>query len=344
MEFGFYADTHGLHYLEGQDHRMHDVPAQQMRTVEVAQLGERLGYHSIWFADHLCMPIASTSKHKANVTGKRAYQSHHDMLDAAVTMGAVAAQTSRLKLASSVLIAPFRGPLNDARQFATIDVLSGGRLILGVGGGWQREEYDAIQLPYEKRGEITEECIEIYKRAWMDDVVEFHGRYYDFANLSMDPKPLQKPHPPIFFGSVVPAGVRRAARHCDGLYTMFVDAVTVAEPDRYSDLQEQTRRELKEFGREPHDFAMLATVTIHVTGPDDPLAQRADRTVCTGTAGQVLSDLERFAEAGYSHIVCCFEIPSHQMDEYQEQVERFGRDVLPAARAMEPKGGWNANF
>ena len=114
-------------------------------------------------------------------------------------------------------------------------------MILGVGGGWQREEYDAIQLPYEKRGEITEECIEIYKRAWMDDVVEFHGRYYDFANLSMDPKPLQKPASADLLRQRCARRGAARRRHCDGLYTMFVDAVTVAEPDRYSDLQEQTR-------------------------------------------------------------------------------------------------------
>ena len=342
MEIGLYADTHGLHYLEGANHLLRDVPGVQLRTVELAQQSERLGYHSIWFPDHVCMPITTTSKHKTNVSGTRAYQPRHNMLDAAVTMGAVATRTKAIKLATSVLIAPYRGPLSDARQFATVDVLSGGRLILGVGAGWLKEEFDALNLPYAKRGEITEECIEIYKRSWTDDVVDFHGTHYNFANLSMDPKPVQDPRPPIVFGSVVPAGARRAARHCDGLYVMFLD--TRAQPERYAMLQDEVRRELSRVGRDERDFAMLATVSTRITAADDPLARKADRPICTGTADQVIAGLGRFAEAGYSHVVCFFECPSGDLDELAEQVERVGQDVLPAAKAIPVKGGWKTDL
>ena len=104
-------------------------------------------------------------------------------------MGAIATATGRLKLGTAVLIAPYRHPLNDARQLATADVLSGGRVLVGVGAGWLEEEFAALGLSFKERGGMTDECIEIYRRSWTDEVVSFSGRHYRFENLSMDPKP-----------------------------------------------------------------------------------------------------------------------------------------------------------
>ena len=114
------------------------------------------------------------------------------MLDAAVVMGAVAASTSEIKLGTSVLVAPYRHPLSDARQFATVDVLAAGRLLFGVGAGWMAEEFEALGIEFAERGKRTVECIEIYKRCWSDDFVSFDGDYYSFNDISMDPKPLQE--------------------------------------------------------------------------------------------------------------------------------------------------------
>src|SRR5262249_43629652 len=149
---------------------------------------------------------------------------------------AVAISTTRLKLGTSVLIAPYRNPLSDARQFATVDVLSNGRLLLGVGAGWMAEEFAALGVPYTERAGRTEECIEIYKRSWADDLVNFQGRFYQFNELSMDPKPIQRPRPPLIYGGVTPTGARRAVRCCDGFYPIFLD--TYADPARYASLQD----------------------------------------------------------------------------------------------------------
>ena len=163
------------------------------------------------------MPYASESFHTANKSGQRAYQRRHNMLDAAVVMGAVAVQTTTLKLATSVLIAPYRHPLSDARQFMTVDQLSNGRLILGVGVGWMVEEFDAVGIDYEERNRRTEECIQIYKASWTGDLATFEGNYYSFKDVSQDPKPVQQdPHPPIVFGGNTVRGAQRAARFCDG--------------------------------------------------------------------------------------------------------------------------------
>ena len=338
MEIGMYALTHGIGVRNEENFFAQSIPGQEMRPVKIAQMAERIGMHSMWFPDHVCMPISSTSGHVANESRTRAYDPRHNLLDAAPVMGAVAASTSRLRLGTSVLIAPYRGPLNDARQFATIDVLSAGRLILGVGAGWLAEEFEALDLPYEDRGAMTEECIEIYKRSWTDDVVAYQGKHYKFDNLSMDPKPVQKPRPPIVFGSVVPAGARRAAQLCDGFYPIFLDPW--ADPHRFAPLQDIIRSELDAAKKDPGEFSMLCISSVRVTDADDPEAQRSPRKICTGAPDQILSDLQRYADAGYSLVVFIFDCPSGQVAELEEQVERIGAEVIPHARFIQPAGGW----
>jgi len=212
-------------YREGENNRTRSVPADQLVPTQVAADAERAEFHSMRFPDHVCMPLETASAHAANVTGKRSYSSHHEMLDAAAVMGAVAATTATLKLGTSVLVAPYRGPLNDARQFATINFLSGRRLILGVGPGWMAEE--------------------------------FAGTHYQFHDISMDPEPIQKPRPPIIYGSVTELGAKRSARHCDGFYPLFLDPF--AEPHRYTAHQDIIRGILDETGRAEDTLTMMGS-------------------------------------------------------------------------------------
>ncbi len=173
-----------------------------MRPVEVAQLAERLGYHSVWFSDHVCMGRDEGAFHTANTSGTRAYPNQPTMLDMIATMGAIAGATSTIRMASSVWIAPYRHPLVAAHQLATVDVLSDGRLIVGVGSGWDPQEFAAVGGDYEHRGSVTEEQIEIFKHAWSEPYVDFRGRFYEIHDVSLEPKPVQKPHPPLVFGAV----------------------------------------------------------------------------------------------------------------------------------------------
>jgi probable F420-dependent oxidoreductase len=337
MEIGIYATNHGIGYRDEQNFFLKSASLEEMRPVRIAQLVERADFHSMWFADHVCMPTGSASAHVANASGKRAYEARHNMLDAAVTLGAVAASTKTLKLGTSVLIAPYRNPLSDARQFATVDALSNGRLILGVGAGWMKEEFDALGLSYSERGAMVNECIEIFKRSWTADVVDFHGRFYNFDGVSMDPKPVQKPRPPIIFGGVVPAGARRAARYCDGFYPIFLDPQ--ADPNRFAPLLDEIRREAGRIGRDLSRFFLMAVASARLTAPGDPQHDKNPRAICTGAAEQVLSDLQRFADAGYSLVVLIFDC-SGQVEELEEQIQRFGEEVIPPARGIKAKGGW----
>jgi probable F420-dependent oxidoreductase len=342
MQIGLYANTHGVGYRDNVNNYTRSVPGATLEPVAVAQTAERNGFHSIWFPDHVCMPAETNSAHIANQTGARSYSPRHEMLDGAVVMGAVASATNTIKLGTSVLVAPYRGPLSDARQFATVDVLSGGRLLLGVGAGWMAEEFDALGVDFVERGKRTVECIEIYKRSWQDDFVSFDGDYYTFNNVSMDPKPLQKPHPPIIYGGVSPLGAHRAAAHCDGFYPVFLDPF--ADPDRHSNLQTIIKSDLEMAGRDPSTFIMMAATTMRVTDSDDALAHQMPRKICTGTSEQVLEDLEKFAEAGYSLVVAKMDCPSGEVKEIHEQIDRVGHEVVPESARIQAAGGWNAEF
>ena len=285
MEVGLYGNTHGQSYRDDVNMFLHHTPAEQMDPIRVAQTAERAGIHSVWYPDHVCMPSDSDSVHTANKSGQRAYQRRHNMLDAAVVMGAVAVQTTTIKLATSVLIAPYRHPLSDARQFMTVDQLSNGRLMLGVGVGWMAEEFDAVGIDYEERNRRTEECIQIYKASWTADLATFDGNYYDFKGISMDPKPVQQPHPPVVFGGNTIRGARRAARYCDGLFPLFLDSHV--EAGRYANLQDEVRRELDAQGRSPSDFLMLCAAT----------ARTHHRRWRPGRAGQSPPHLHRHGRA-----------------------------------------------
>ncbi len=337
MEIGIYATTHGLAYRDDRNVRARSLPADQLHPVETAQLAERLGFHSMWFPDHVCMPMASESKHVANASGSRAYEPLHTMLDAAVVMGAAAQVTTSLKLGTSVLISPYRNPLSDARQFATIDRLSKGRLLFGVGAGWMQEEFVAIGIPYAERGPRTDECIEVYRRSWTDDVVSYQGRFYQFASLSMDPKPLQQSIP-IIYGGVTPRGARRAARLCDGFYPIFLDPF--ARPNRYTKEQAVIRKDLDAISR-PHDeFIMMGVSSARITASADSPGRKRPRRICTGPAEQILEDLQSFAKEGYGLVVCFFDCPSGQLSELEDQMQQFSSSVIPEAKNIQPQGGW----
>lgn len=343
MDIALFMNTHGLGIRDDHDWWLQPVPAAEMRPVEIAQLAERLGYHSVWFSDHVAMPPAPEQIRYANPeTAKRHYPPRPNMLDGAVVMGAVATHTTRIKMAPSVLIAPYRQPLSDARQFATIDVLSNGRLIMGVGVGWCKEEFAALGVPFEERGDRTEECIEIYRRAWTQELVGFHGRFYSFDNLYVDPKPVQKPHPPIILGAVTVGGARRAARIADGLYPIFL--APHSDPHQYDALQDEIRRQADKSGRDLSQFVMMGCVSAYITDANHEEAQRKPRRICGGTAEQILSDLERFADAGYSLLPVHFICPSQKTEELKEQMERFGREVLPQAKSIKAKGEWKKDL
>jgi len=256
MDIGLTLLTHGVMTRDHDgDCFLQNISPEDMAPVESAVRAEALGFHSVWFSDHVVTErVTGEGEHPANLSGKRAYPERPVMLDIPTTIGAIASRTTTLRFSPSVYIAPYRHPLITAHEFATLDVLSGGRVILSVGVGWEKGEFAAMGTAFERRGAITDECIQIYKLAWTEPWIDFHGNFFEIENVSMDPKPVQKPHPPIWYGGVTPIAAKRAARRCDGFYPMYLDAVT--RPETFDPLREEIAREGERIGRDLSGFKL----------------------------------------------------------------------------------------
>ena len=189
-------------------------PAVRERIREVAVAAERLGYDIVWTAEHLILPY---TVHTPYPYGDRLpFDVADPILDVASTLAYVAALTSRVRLGTSVVVLPYHHPIALAKALTSVDLLSGGRLLLGVAGGWLREEFDLLGVPFRERGARTDESLALIKRLWTEDRVSFRGRFFSVDDAAFFPKPLQRPHPPIWVGGDSAAALRRVARFGDG--------------------------------------------------------------------------------------------------------------------------------
>ena len=198
VRYGFYLPTRG-------------PTATRDGVLALAREGERLGLHSAMIADHIVFPVESESIYP--YTLDRRHPGGGDALETFAILGVVAGATERLRLVTSVLVLPYRNPVLTAKIVASLDVLSGGRVTLGVGVGWLKEEFEALGSPdFDKRGAVTDEWIAIFKQLWTQSPASFAGEYYRYSNIRAEPFPLQKPHPPIWVGGHSRAALRRTAR------------------------------------------------------------------------------------------------------------------------------------
>src|SRR5499426_118757 len=225
MRYGFYLPTRGQ-----------TATPEALETLVTT--GETLGFASVMIADHLVFPVTIKSRYPYTVTG--IFPGQGDVLDQLSLMAFVAAKTRRLRLVSSVMIVPYRNPVLTAKALATIDVLSKGRVTLGVGVGWMREEFEALGSPdFDRRGAVTDEYLRIFKTLWTESPASFAGRFYRFDQIRCLPQPVQKPHPPIWIGGHSKVALRRAARYGDGWHPVGANpAVPLRVPELAASLDE----------------------------------------------------------------------------------------------------------
>ncbi len=198
----------------------------------IAVEGEAMGYDYAAFSDHVVIPTDIQARYPYSDTGEfpqGARGARHEQLTA---MMFVAAKTSRLRLVSSVMVVPHRPAVLAAKMLSTIDVLSGGRLTVGIGAGWLKEEFEALGVPpYAERGAVTDEYVQAFRELWARDDPRFAGKYVQFENITFAPKPVQRPHPPIWVGGESGPALRRTARLGDGWYPIGTNP---AHPARHA--------------------------------------------------------------------------------------------------------------
>ena len=182
----------------------------------VAQAAEAAGFESLWIPEHLVFPAEMPATYPYTESGQPPVFPGSPLYDPWVSLAFVAASTKRIRLGTQVYILPLRQPLVTARAFTTLDILSEGRAILGIGVGWMKEEFDFVGEDFKTRGARTDEIMEILHQLWTEKEIHHKGKYYDLGPLRFEPKPAQKPHPPIEVGGASEAALRRAAVLGDG--------------------------------------------------------------------------------------------------------------------------------
>ncbi len=185
----------------------------------VLKRAEALGLDYVSVSDHIVIPRVIEPLYPYSDTGDPPFPVDGECLEQLTLMSYVAAVTEKIRILSSVMVVPHRNPVHTAKTIATIDVLSGGRVTIGCGAGWMAEEFAAIGTePFAERGRVTDEYLRIFKELWTADSPSFDGRYNSFSDLKFEPKPVQKPHPPLWIGGESPAAMRRAVRIGDGWF------------------------------------------------------------------------------------------------------------------------------
>lgn len=261
------------------------------RQVQVAREAERLGYHSLWVLQRLLFPVAPQNEYPA-MPGQPWPRFFESVADPIVSLAFVAGATSRIRLGTSVLVMPYYTPVLLAKQLATLDQVSGGRLDVGLGVGWSRDEYEAVGVPYERRGRRADEFLACLKAIWLEDPVEFRGEFYRVPRASVRPRPRQRPHPPITIGGYGLAAVRRAVAHGDGFNGGNVPF------DHLAPLVRELRAAVERAGRDPARFQVVCRGTFRPF--DRP--QGPSRRPLFGTVDEIREDIRRYAELGLTEL------------------------------------------
>jgi probable F420-dependent oxidoreductase len=287
----------GINFVNGGD------LAQPDAAIELAALAEDLGFSTLWAADHLVVPLGYASRYPAAPSGEAPF--HHDFPfnEVLVHLAFLAAVTTRVRLATGVMIIAQRNAVEVAKAVATLDQLSAGRVILGLGTGWLREEFEALDARFEDRLARTEESIEVLRRLWRSPGAEFHGQHFDFPPVTCNPRPRNPSGVPIVIGGYAMATARRAARIGDAHYP---GPASVSEVERY---RAEIGRVAGEHGRDP------ATIETIVAAPyDRPL----DAELC-----------RHYADAGVAEII--ISLPDGGDGEARRRtLETFRTDVMDA--------------
>ena len=259
--------------------------------VTAAKRAEDLGFHSLWVLDRILWPVSPRVPYPIG-DGSLPVK-YKNVLDPLETLTFAAAHTHHIALGTSVLNLPWYNPVLLARRLTTLDVLSAGRLRIGFGTGWSPDEYEAAAATWEERGKRADELIQALKKIWTTDPVEFQGNYYRIPKSFIGPKPVQKPHPPMYMAAFAPAAMKRVASEANGWFPVGIPLSGVGP------MFEGIKGMAKDAGRDPSALTLMvrANVEIHNT----PIEK--ERGDFTGTLEQIADDVKTTQKLGAAEIV-----------------------------------------
>ena len=297
----------------------------------VAERAEQLGFGFISVNDHVVVPGDIASRYPYSDSGEWAGRMGGECLDQLTTLAFLAGRTERLRLLTSVMVVPHRQPVLAAKMLATIDVLSGGRLIVGCGAGWMKEEFAALgAAPYAERGRATDEYLDAFKALWTEAAPQYMGAHVAFDNILFAPKPVSKPHPPIWIGGESRQALQRAVRVGDAWYPASNNPQhRLDTPERMAKAVSELRALAERSGRKPETLDVGYVLLSPVEWGAQKSAEGARRTM-TGKSEEMAGDLEALARAGVGHACLTFQTAS--LPETLERMQRFAEEVVPLVR------------
>src|SRR5208283_4663569 len=260
--------------------------------VRVARRAEELGFDSLWVVDRLLYPVKPQSNYPGTPDGSLPEQ-YKRVFDPLATLSFVAGQTERISLGTSVLDMPYYNPVMLARQLTTLDLLSNGRLKVGFGQGWSKDEHDAAGASLKTRAERADEFIGVLKAIWTTDPVEFRGKYFQVPRSFIQPKPVQKPHPPIYLAGSSPSALKRTATFANGWLPTGIPI------DNLKEMIIQLRSMVQNAKRNPDDLNLILLANINVTS--EPMGK--NRSNFTGNLEQIKRDIEAVRAIGIEELI-----------------------------------------
>ena len=308
MEFGWHLPCYG---------RL----ATREALILVAREAEALGFESVFVSDHLALPFEPKTPYPGSSTGVFPIPPTDAFLEPLTALALVAAVTDRVRLGTTVLVLPHRHPVLAAKAIATLDDLSGGRIIVGAGVGWLREEIELFGVPFDRRGTWSDEALGAMKRCWADERSKHHGEFFYFDDVGCYPKPVQKPYPPLWIGGRSAAAYRRVARFGDGFHAAW------AAPEVMREQIREIWKECENVGRLGTDLTFSVRVGYGIG--EGPAPQPAAGLL--GAPRQIADQIARYADVGVSHIV--LEAAARDLDEHMALLRRFADDVRPLTEA-----------
>jgi probable F420-dependent oxidoreductase len=283
----------------------------------VAERAEALGLDSLWCSDHIVIPHRTGQAYLGRADGKLPDHWKEGYWDPFTVLGYLSALTKRITLGTSVCILPMRNPIEVAGLIAHLDRLSGGRIVFGVGVGWFKEEFEVLRWPFHERGARCNEGLAICRALWTEERAAFRGRFYEFADVHFNPKPVQRPHPPIWVAGASAGALRRAARHGAGWHP-FKPSFAALEAGRA-----ELARCLEQEGRSLEEITICPKG--HLTFQEGP--PREGQWPLEGRPADIAEGIRRFGELGVGHFVLDYtpETLQHVLD----TMERFVQEVRP---------------
>ncbi len=293
----------------------------------IAQEGEAIGYDYLTLTDHLVLPNVKVPGYPYSESGEFLSTGPERRYEQLTAAAYIAAGTSHIRLVLAVMVVPYRPAVLAAKMLATIDVLSGGRLVVGIGAGWLEAEFDAVAVtPFVARGAVTDEYIAAFRALWTEPAPHFNGAWVKFADIHFEPKPVQKPHPPIWVGGESGPALRRAARLGDAWYPIGSNNKHLLDSlPRYRAGVARLQRLTAAAGRDPERVAL--TYRVKRYGAAVPAtASDGERRLFSGGTAEIADDLKALRDIGVAAIDIDFERP--EADASIAEMRRFRDEVL----------------